>query len=394
MANETTPTATDPAATLEESNRGYAAYVAEQLADAQRIPQQTVTSVRSSGNARSKVIGGRIASGRFKGMTEGEARQILMQEYAGFDDAAKLQYDQRGAGENLKPSSMLPPGFQPPATGSTMTDMRGRSVTLGPSASAPARQKAMDEAAAARRAGGRQAVAAAKAAQAADPMGIAQRVQAANDARLAESGVTDMGGGFKALDNQYGTGFAKPMTPQEAADRKAGKTRGVIADEKGLVDVGAMMKNAGTGTTVPYQEKQPDEFQASKNVVDHRANIQAGIAAAAPGMAERRAADAQAIAGKIAAAVPPPPGAAAKPAPLPDDRPRVAAAAASGSMLQRTAANTNLADLPGKASAAASGSMIPRMRATGVANTAMATLPPAFQPKPTKPQAPTVPLRL
>lgn len=378
MADETTP---QPGEALDQDpfEQAFSRYFAEQTADA----RGTKTDKR----------GKRLIGGRFANQTAEQARETLRQEFAGLDDATKQKYAADASGATLRPSSMLPPGFQPPATGSTMTDMRGRAVTLGPSASAPARQKVMDEAAAARRAGGRQAVAAAKAAQAADPMGMAQRVQAANDARLAESGITDMGGGFKALDNQYGTGFAKPMTPQEAADRKAGKTRGVIADEKGLVDVGAMMKNAGTGTTVPYQEKQPDEFQASKNVVDHRANIQAGIAAAAPGMAERRAADAQAIAGKIAAAVPPPPG-AAKTAPLPDDRPGVASAAASGSMLARTKANTNLSDLPGKASAAASGSMVPRMRATGVANTAMAALPPAFQPKPAKPQAPTVPLRL
>ena len=310
-----------PAAPVPGSNEGgFARYLAEQTAD--------------HGGVNKSMKGRRYTQGRFRGKSPDEATEILRREYEAFGDDIKAGYEGQARGDTLKSSqamggsaaSKLP--FAGPKT--TMTDMRGRPVSFGPSASAPARQAQMDAEHRGRIAAAGAAVRAVQDEQRANPAAVAARIQGARDAELAKDGITDMGGGTMAMQNQYGTGFVTHAEP--GAPRKPGR----IFDEKGEVDVGKMMGSKGTGTTVPYLKNGGDAIGA-----DVRGQIQQGIAAAAPGAEARRAADAarmtaqlQAANTSAASAMPFPPPAASQAA-LPDDRPGVASQAARNNAMQK-----------------------------------------------------------
>lgn len=282
----------------------------------------------SARGVKSDKRGSRIVGGRFNGKTQEEAMEIARREFAEMDDESKATYASQARGDDLKPASASLP-FQPSAT---MKDMRGAPVKFGPSASAPARSAAMAAKTVATAQAGAAAVKAAQANQAADPTGVAMRAQAAKDAVLAQSGITDMGGGTVSIDGKYGTGFAERIDPTKP------RTPGRIFDEKGEVNVADMMANKGQNTTVPYLQNGGDAIGA-----DVAGGIQQGIAAAAPGMADRRSADIAKSAATFAASLPPamqaPPSATPMPAislkrpALPNDTPGAASTAAQTAMM-------------------------------------------------------------
>lgn len=271
---------------------------------------------------------GKYTSGKYRGKTRNEAKSLARDEFAALNQstpgfADKWRSRARGDDVSQGPRAMgqLPENMRgmpntPDLSGFQQFDKQGRQVA-GPSPSA--RQRFMDSVnqGAVRAQTAKQAVQDRKAWQAANPGAVADMSIAARDAQLAESGITDMGGGTKAMSNKYGTGFATPMTAKEAADRKAGKTFGTIIDEKGVVDVKGMMANKDTGTTTPYQPGTTEMGEdgrlmsnASALNMDardaNRADIQSKIAAAIPGAEERRAADRAKVIETIKSAVPAP----------------------------------------------------------------------------------------
>jgi hypothetical protein len=246
---------------------------------------------------------GRYTSGKYRGKTLNEATAMARDEFAALNKSTPGFADKWGArargndvSQGPRAMGQLPENMRgmpnaPDLSGFQQFDKQGRQVA-GPSPSA--RQRFMDsvQQGAVRAQTAKQAVQDRKAWQQANPGAVADMSIAANDARLAESGITDMGGGTKAMSNQYGTGFATNMTPQEAADRKAGKTFGTIMDEKGVVDVKGMMANKGKGTTTPYVAGSQDTPALNMDARDaNRAAIQAKTIAAMPGAEDRRAAD-------------------------------------------------------------------------------------------------------
>jgi hypothetical protein len=273
----------------------------------------------------------KYTSGKYRGKTLNEATALAREEFAalskstpGFSD----KWGSRARGDDVsqgpKAMGQLPENMRgmpnaPDLSGFQQFDKQGRQVA-GPSPSA--RQRFMDSVTqgAVRAQTAKQAIQDRKAWQEANPGAVADQAIAANDARLAESGITDMGGGTKSMSNKYGTGFATNMTPQEAADRKAGKTFGTIIDEKGVVDVKGMMANKGKGTTTPYVAGTENTPSLNMDAGDDiRANIQAKTLEAMPGTEERRASDRAKVIETIKSAVPAP--ALAKPTAITPSRP-------------------------------------------------------------------------
>lgn len=330
----------------DDGEGAFARYATAQMAD--------------SGGIKKDMRGARILRGRFKGKTEMEARELLRAEFSALDDAQKSEYAAMARGDDLKSqksaSSSLP--FQP---SSSMTGMDGKTVKFGPSASAPARAAAMKAQTIATAQAGKAAVKAAQANQAADPTGVAMRAQAAKDAVLAKDGVTDMGGGTMALQNQYGSGFAQKIDPTKP------RAPGRIFDEKGEVDVTGMMLRSkgsqldanGRAVGVPYMSGGSDAQAAGVS-----AGIQEGIASAAPGMEERRAKDIEKNATSFAASLPPA-----------MQTPPIAMPTVPGATVPLRTAN----DTPGAASAAARAGMMKIKPAPSVADSVAASLPPSLR---------------
>jgi hypothetical protein len=241
-------------------------------------------------------------SGKYKGKTTLEAQNAMRDLFTAevkSNPGLIEQWASRASGDmggGAKAMGHLPENMRgipnaPDLSGFQQFDKQGRQVS-GPSPSA--RQRFMDSVtqAAGRKASATQAVQDRMKWQMENPGAVADMSIAAKDTQLAQSGITDLGGGTKAMTNKYGTGFATTMTPQEAADRKAGKTFGTIMDERGAVDVKGMMANKGKGTTTPYQPGSTETPYLNLDARDaNRADIQSKIAAAIPGAGERRAAD-------------------------------------------------------------------------------------------------------
>jgi len=270
---------------------------------------------------------GLYKSGKYKGKTPLEAQKAMRDTFTAevkSNPGLIEQWLARASGDmggGAKAMGQLPENMRgmpnaPDLSGFQQFDKQGRQVS-GPSPSA--RQRFMDSVnqGAVRAQAAKKAVQDRKAWQAANPEAVADMSIAARDAQLAQSGITDMGGGTKAMSNKYGTGFATPMTAKEAADRKAGKTFGTIIDEKGVVNVKGMMANKGQGTTTPYQPGTTEMGEDGRLISNasalnmdardaNRADIQSKILAAIPGAEERRAADRQQVIAAVKSAVPPP----------------------------------------------------------------------------------------
>lgn len=253
-----------------DNTNGFAAYAAAEFAGS---------------NEHGSMKGIKLKGGRFSGKTKEEAYQELRKEYAGMGDEDKMRWEGIGRGDDLRtganPTPQLPPSLRGAPNAPDLS---------GPNASrtAAARYQAMNADSAARAGNAGVAVAARKEWQAANPEAVADMSIAANDDRLAKSGITDMGGGYRAMDNKYGTGIATPATPG-TMPFGPGRT-GVIRDENGAVDMQALGK--GELAYVP---------NAAPPVAAYQENIQSTIAEAAPGAMGRRAADRE----KVIASLPP-----------------------------------------------------------------------------------------
>lgn len=257
---------------------------------------------------------GRYTSGKYRGKTRNEAMMLARDEFGALNKSTPGFADKWGSrarGEDVstgpKAMGQLPENMRgmpntPDLSGFQQFDKQGRQVA-GPSPTA--RQRFMDSVAqaAGRKAAAKQAVQDRIKWQKENPEAVADMSIAAKDAQLAQSGITDLGGGTKAMTNKYGTGFATKMTPEEFAKRKPG----VIMDEKGVVDVKGMMANKGVGTTTPYQPGSTETPSLNLDARDaNRADIQSKIAAAIPGADERRAADRAKVIAAVKGAVPAP----------------------------------------------------------------------------------------
>ncbi|HYF37595.1 MAG TPA: hypothetical protein VD994_20000 [Prosthecobacter sp.] len=242
----------------------------------------------------SKLAGGRKVTDRhgtryLGGKVSGEPMEVdaeLHAEYAALSDDAKAEWEARGTGDNLKQQGasavqQLPPAF---------ARMPNAPDLAGPLASRTAGARFMQsvQQVAARNQAATAAAQALRQQQIAHPEIAVDSAIAARDARLAESGITDMGGGTRVMSNQYGTGISTKLTPEQIAQRRPA----LIIDEKGVVDTAKMMANKGTGTTVPYLAGTQETPALNMDRRDEvRSGIQAGITAAVPGAGERRAAD-------------------------------------------------------------------------------------------------------
>jgi hypothetical protein len=248
----------------------------------------------------SRLVTDRHGTRYLGGGITGEPMEVdsrLQEEYASLSDEEKRRYESQANGDHLKTTQSEAPaagqlpanfnaGFNDFSPGSNFTHTGGsgsRSLVSGSSPSDPDRLMNMMRQQAHRANAAREAVQAGIAEQRANPAATVARATAVRDAELAKDGITDMGGGNRMLRNRYGTGFATKLTPEEHKDRKPG----VIIDEKGEVDTARMMSNAGKGTTTPHI---PGTEGAGLNK-EVSAQIEAGIAGAAPFAAERRAAD-------------------------------------------------------------------------------------------------------
>ncbi len=240
---------------------------------------------------------GQYTSGKYRGKTRNEAMMLARDEFGALNQSTPGFADKWGSrarGEDVStgPRAMgqLPENMRgmpntPDLSGFQQFDKQGRQVA-GPSPTA--RQRFMDSVGqvAAKKTAATNAVNQRKIEQINNPAMVADMSIAAKDAQLAQSGITDLGGGTKAMKNKYGTGFATQMTPEEFAKRKPG----VIIDEKGVVDTAGMMANKGTGTTTPYADTV-NTAGALDMRDQNRADIQAKTLAAIPGAEARRAAD-------------------------------------------------------------------------------------------------------
>ncbi len=172
-----------------------------------------------------------------------------------------------------------------------------------PGDNVPGRFGNMMESIKARADAGKTAVATERANQVTNPAATVDRSRAAMANKLAQDGVTDLGGGTRAMSNKYGTGFAQTLTPEQFANRAPA----VIRDEKGTVDVGAMMANRGKPLTTPDQAPLTIPYQAPSTQAKAagytqsmtageaspltRADIATKTANAIPGAGERLAKD-------------------------------------------------------------------------------------------------------
>jgi hypothetical protein len=171
-----------------------------------------------------------------------------------------------------------PPGMQQP----------NAVAGANPGNNVPGRFGHMMESIKARADAGKTAVATERANQVANPAATVDRSRAAMANQLAQDGITDLGGGTKTMRNKHGTGFAQRLTPEQFANRAPA----VIRDEKGTVDVVAMMANRGKSTTTPYVPGSQATPALNMDAVDaNRAAIAAMTASAIPGAGARLAKD-------------------------------------------------------------------------------------------------------
>jgi hypothetical protein len=159
---------------------------------------------------------------------------------------------------------------------------------MGPAEASAASQQALGQ----RQAAAKMAVRDTRIQQVTNPGETVDRIRTVQEAERNQMGITDLGGGTKAMSNKYGTGFAKRMTAEEYATRAPG----VIRDEKGTVDTAALMAAAASGgaPTVPYKPG-PGQGFPSLTAGEARPQVQqqiaSGITAAAPGAPARLAQD-------------------------------------------------------------------------------------------------------
>ena len=287
--------------------------------------------------------GEKIVGGTFSGMTTEEARQRAQEMWQQLPPDQQNEWATRATGAPLlapseqgeQPPKELPPLLRnnPNAPGLNSPSMGSGRSTTGPGRNVAERFAAMGAAQAVRAAGAKEAVTAKRIEQVLNPTQTVDAARAVRDAALAQSGITDMGGGKKALSNKYGTGFATQGGLPTPGPH--------VYDDGKPVDMAAS-RAKGSIVTMPGDNAVPS--------VAFKEDIAAKVAAAAPGAGARLAQDRGVEIGALHMAnmasgdyqkavsyvntpqtpVTPPPAA------LPDDRPGVASRNFSASIAART----------------------------------------------------------
>lgn len=257
-------------------------------AASQTIGGREVGGFKLGGRTYSKVVGAKVS-----GANMAEADMNALKQFDKLSPSQQLQWGI----ENGAPPKMIEAHKatmpQAPALPPSVLAMPNQPDRAGPKPGVNVDQRfaAMGAADASRNAAVKRAVTAAHAAQVKNPEGTIDAAIAVHDAALAKDGITDLGGGNKAMKNKYGSGFAVPMP-------EGPRQPGVIRDEKGTVDVGKMMKNKGGNGPVPYVAPTPGTpFANSPTAGEMRPETQqqiaTGIANLMPGADKRRQKDAE-----------------------------------------------------------------------------------------------------
>lgn len=199
-----------------------------------------------------------IKGGPYSGMHKAAAIEAITEKWKAMPDEQRQPFHDMGNNRGTRSGDFptQPAGGEAPAypsvsgnppdvaTRPAFTDMRGNPNTgAGPSPTAGARYNAMGRASEQRVQGARQAAQVVTDHYASSPAAYVDRQIEARNTGLAKDGITDMGGGNRVMQNQYGSGVATQMAPG------AKRTPGVLADEHGVVDL------SGKGAHVQIQDR-------------------------------------------------------------------------------------------------------------------------------------------
>ena len=245
-----------------------------------------VGGFKLGGGTYSKVVGAKVA-----GANMAEADMNALKQFDKMSPSQQLQWGiDNGAPPKMIEAHKAGMPQTPTLPPSVLAMPNQPDVNGGrPGTNVMQRFAAMGAADASRNAAVKQAVTMAHAAQVANPAATVDAARAVRDAALAKDGITDLGGGAKAMKNKYGSGFAAPMP-------EGPRQPGVIRDEKGTVDVATMMEGKGKLDAVPYVPPiagTPFEKGLTAGSVrpQMQQQIATGIADLMPGADKRRVAD-------------------------------------------------------------------------------------------------------
>lgn len=230
--------------------------------------------------------GEKIMGGTFSGMNTEEARQKAQEMWQQLPPDQQNEWATKATGSPLlAPSEQgdqapkeLPPLLRnnpnaPGLNSPTMGTYGGKSGT-SPGQNVVERFVEMGAAQAVRAAGAKEAVTAKRVEQVLNPGQTVDAARAVRDAALAQSGITDMGGGTMALNNKYGTGFATQRGPATPGAH--------VWDNGKPVDMAAS-RTKNSIVTMPGDNAVPS--------VAFKEDIAAKVSAAAPGAGARLAGD-------------------------------------------------------------------------------------------------------
>jgi len=247
-----------------------------------------VGGFKLGGGTYSKVVGAKVA-----GANMAEADMNALKQFDKMSPSQQLQWGiDNGAPPKMIEAHKAGMPQTPTLPPSVLAMPNQPDVNGGrPGTNVMQRFAAMGAADASRKAAVKQAVTMAHAAQVANPAATVDAARAVRDAALAKDGITDLGGGAKAMKNKYGSGFAAPMP-------EGPRQPGVIRDEKGTVDVATMMEGKGKLDAVPYVPPiagTPFEKGLTAGSVrpQMQQQIATGIADLMPGADKRRQKDAE-----------------------------------------------------------------------------------------------------
>ena len=247
-----------------------------------------VGGFKLGGRTYSKVVGAKVS-----GANMAEADMNALKQFDKMSPSQQLQWGiDNGAPPKMIEAHKAGMPQTPTLPPSVLAMPNQPDVNGGrPGTNVMQRFAAMGAADASRKAAVKQAVTMAHAAQVANPAATVDAARAVRDAALAKDGITDLGGGAKAMKNKYGSGFAAPMP-------EGPRQPGVIRDEKGTVDVATMMEGKGKLDAVPYVPPiagTPFEKGLTAGSVrpQMQQQIATGIADLMPGADKRRQKDAE-----------------------------------------------------------------------------------------------------
>ena len=255
-------------------------------AASQTIGGREVGGFKLGGRTYSKVVGAKVS-----GANMAEADMNALKQFDKLSPSQQLQWGAQNAVPSKTIEAHKAAMPQAPTLPPSVLALPNQPDRAGPNPGVNVDQRfaAMGAADASRKAAVKQAVTMAHAAQVANPAATVDAARAVRDAALAKDGITDLGGGAKAMKNKYGSGFAAPMP-------EGPRQPGVIRDEKGTVDVATMMEGKGKLDAVPYVPPiagTPFEKGLTAGSVrpQMQQQIATGIADLMPGADKRRVAD-------------------------------------------------------------------------------------------------------